>query len=386
MAAYPSKVPTKRRQVPTSLQLHSSVAERWNLLENIQRLLSRFSRATTMQQLRNILSVEGELGEGVYGIVYDAILRAKPVSGCHVAVKSISTKDRPADRRGLLKRLVREEAACAFLNALVLLRVCPNFVIFYKAFLTRNHKKTNLHHYLILMEKADGNLKEWVKTHHSRDLRSFMSCCLQICMAIVSMTSHVDLCHNDLYLKNILFNEIYPTNYTYVCYGRTYTLPACRFIFKVSDFGICSSPTYLDNSTHMEMHDMTPENRHFTGVTDFEFGKHILEYRNVPPFARDLVVFLRSMSYYAAHEACKHWIHAAMFVLNERIRKGYFYNANDIREYVTIIFDGKFLFRNGISSQLFQQSHPDAEVFYVEGDENTKQSMMWNAHDHIVKC
>jgi serine/threonine protein kinase len=373
------------RQVPPSLYLHSSVAERWNLLENIQRILSRFKRATTIQELRGVFSVSGELGKGVYGIVYSALMRVKPVAGSHIAVKSISTKDRPNDRLGLLKRLVREEAACAFLNALVLLRVCPNFVMFYKAFLTRNYKRTNLHHYLILMEKADGNLKQWVDTRAGKTLPAYMSCMLQICMAIVSMASHVDLCHNDLYLKNILYNEIYSTHYTYVCYGRTYTISNCRHLFKISDFGICSSPTYLKNQSHMEMHDMTPEQRHFTGTADFDFSKHILEYNNVPPFARDLIVFLRSMSYYAVHEACKSWNRSAMQVLTNRINDGHFYNAHDIRDFVTIIFDGKFLFRNGISSQLFQQPHPDAEIFYVEGDENTKRSMVWNAHDHIGK-
>ena len=135
--------------------------------------------------------------------------------------------------------------------------------------------------------------------------------CLQVFMAIAAYGTHLNVVHNDLYLKNILFNEIPKTTLVYKFRNQTYILPQCEYLFKVSDFGICSGPTWLRNS-HQEMTQMTKERRTVSSLLDFDFSNHILEYCNVPPHTRDSAILLRSMLHAPGlHPSCRNWLTSA---------------------------------------------------------------------------
>ena len=74
-----------------------------------------------------------------------------------------------------------------------------------------------------------------------------MHALLQVSMSVLAMVTHLDMINNDLYLKNILVNDIEPCTFQYVLGDSTWTIRT-SLLFKVSDFGICSSPLVLNKA------------------------------------------------------------------------------------------------------------------------------------------
>lgn len=362
-----------------------SVNSRWDDHVLIQLMLKKFQRNTRLEELRNILPVCAELGKGVYGVVYEAKIKIREENKSSIAIKSISTLDRPNDREMIFSRMLREEIAYAYLNALVFLRICPNFALVHKSFLSRHQQRNNMYCFLLCMEKSDGNMREWVssKNNYVGEPHIFMSSVFQIFMAIAAYGNYLNLVHNDLYLKNILYNRISKTTLIYHFRKHTYTLSQCEFLFKISDFGICSSPTYLKNN-HQDMVHMSKECRHASSLMDFDFSNHILEYENIPHFARDSVIFLRSLLYMGdVHPTCKKWLYNSLKLLNDlKLHK-----ASDLGDYVNTIFSRDFLQKSGLSPFLFQSRvetvDASTEIFRVDGNEDTKRSMIFLAKDYI---
>lgn len=360
-----------------------TVKDRWDDYLSVQLSLKKYSRDTALGDLRNVLLVSGELGKGVYGVVYEAAVMGRDGVYKKVAVKNITTLDRPKDRETIFARMLREEIAYAYLNALVFLRVSPNFALVHKSFLSRHHRRNDMYCFLLCMEKSDGNLKEWMSKSVAKHPWNFMCCVFQIFMAMVAFALHLNLVHNDLYLKNILYNRISKTNFVYYFKSQKYTLSNCDFLFKISDFGICSSPTYLQNNHH-DMTHMAQEIRQANSVVDFDFSNHILEYENVSPFARDSAVFLRSLINSDIHATCKTWVYNALNILNDWKPA----SPTDLGDFVKAIFTRDFLQRAGLSPNLFSSSSSGAEdataeVFHVDGSEQTKRSMIFMAKDYI---
>ena len=121
---------------------------------------------------------------------------------------------------------------------------------------------------------------------------------------------------------------------------------------------------------------------------DFDFSNHVLEYENIPYFARDAVILLRSLLYMAdVHSTCKIWLFNSLKLLNDwKLSK-----ASDLGDYVNTIFSRDFLQRAGLSPYLFQSRigggletiDASAEIFRVDGNEDTKRSMIFLAKDYI---
>jgi serine/threonine protein kinase len=365
----------------------------------VQLALKRFPRDTMLEELRNVLRVSAELGKGVYGVVYEAtIISPLPPALSitqSIAIKSISTLDQPTSRENVLTKMMREEMAYAYLNALVFLRICPNFALVHKSFLSRHRQQHKMYCYLLTMEKADGNLREWISlkkpdsnTKWVSSPSVFMFAVFQLFVAITAYGTHLNMVHNDLYLKNILYNSIPKTTMIYHFRNRTYTLPNCEFLFKVSDFGICSSPTYLQNE-HRDMVLMTKERRHAPSLVEFDFSNHVLEYGNILPFARDSAILLRSLLYAAdVHSSCRAWLTNSLKLLDDNMP----HTASELGNFVNEIFSKRFLQRAGISPQLFdtrignglETIDASTESFRVEGNADTNRSMMFLACDYIA--
>ena len=191
----------------------SYAQKRWDDHLHVQLALKKFPRGTRLEHLRNVIKVCGELGKGVYGVVYEAKINqlAQGGSGSSIAIKSISTLDRPNDRETIFSRMLREEIAYAYLNALVFLRICPNFALVHKSFLSRHQQRNNMYCFLMCMEKADGNMREWIASKHGyvEESHAIMSAIFQIFMACFSLKCKFG------HFKKSLSSETCLTNYVF---------------------------------------------------------------------------------------------------------------------------------------------------------------------------
>lgn len=370
---------------------NASVQQRWDNHVAVQLSLKRFTRGTKMEDLRGVLRVTKELGKGVYGVVYEATLIGKKVQ--NIAIKSVNTLDDPQNRETVLGKIMREGMAYAYLCALVCMNICPNFALVHRAFLTRHSQHNKMYCYLLVMEKADGNMKEWV--HLQKDINVsnsqkwisephvLMSAVFQIFMAISACSQHINLVHNDLYLKNILYNRISKTTLVYHFRNRTYCLCDCEFLFKISDFGICSSPTHLDNE-HNDMVLMTKVCRRVNSLLDLDFSNHILEYQNVDPYARDSIVFILSLLHSPdMHASCKTWLLNSLKYL-DTIKLN---DVSNLQIFISSIFSKNFLQKSGLSPHLFDPGvggiDISAEHFHVNGNSDTNRDMITMARDNV---
>ena len=357
----------------------SRVSERWNEYLLVQKCLQLYSRKASLEDLRSVIRVAGELGEGVYGVVYEAFVKYGGVD-LPLAVKSVSTLDRPKDREHIFTRMLREEMAYAYLNALVFLKTCPNFILVHKSFLSRHKKRNDMYCFLMSMEKAQGTLRQWICEKYVEEPHQFMYCVLQVLIALVTLARHLHLVHNDLYLKNILYNKITPTQIYYKLGDKTYKIQA-NYLFKLSDFGICSSPTYLTNE-HEDMNHMTSKKRPSSDVCNFDFSNHILEYPNIPSYTRDVAVFLRSLTAVSSlHTSCKIWLDYSLRYLAKCMPN----NPLKLEQFVHVILSENTLRSCNLSPSMFKVSleDPSCEVFNVYGDADTNRAMKFMAKDYL---
>lgn len=364
--------------------VQSNVQQRWNDYILVQLTFKTFPRNVGFAELNKnkTIRVNGELGKGEYGIVYDCNVSCRQEQIRRVAIKIVTTPDNPTKRELTLARMLREEIACAYLNSLVFLRVCPNFVLVHKSFLSRHTKKENIFCFLLSMEKADGNFRQWTKEKAAvfREPFNFMQCMFQIFIAMVVYGTYIDMVHNDLYLKNILYNNIPKTTFVYQFRGRKYYLNRCEVLLKISDLGICSSLQYLKNS-HKDMCNIASTKRHASSLVDYDFAHHVLEYTSIPAFCRDAVTVLRSVGFISyLHPACKAWIGESLALLDARRPD----TAAKLGDYVEAIFHRECLAKCGISPNIFESCGDEADdVFQVDMLEESKRAMIFMTNDYI---
>ena len=398
--------------------MQSNVTERLNQHAEIQAKLRHFSRNTQFTMLETTLQVHRELGKGVYGVVYEVSVLSGRNNGKRLmfAAKSVTACDHPEQRERIFKSLVREEVAYGYLNALVELRVCPGFPLVHKSFLTSHPKRENYFSSLICLERADGTMEEWLHRQTvpsgarpeaiTQASKTIMKGIFQVFMSIVAFAEHLQLVHNDLYLKNILYNaQEQPTALKFRLCNRTFVLDDTSAIFKVSDFGICSSESHLHTS-HLEMSKLAQAPRLAPSLSKYDFGHHILEYTNIPPYARDAAVLLRSLQNGAFRlpTPCSVWLKNATAHLdlcagfsNRRI--GMIHNGTgakvaramtmpgDLTRFVLEIFNEKFLLSSGLPRDIFSQvSGSPEDSFCLDRTEDTKRSMMFIFGDYARRC
>jgi len=115
------------------------------------------------------------------------------------------------------------------LSALVLKDINPHFNIVYKY-----HKNS------LLVESAQGDLKEFLKKRHTFDM--LVNCLQQILVCILSFHKHTELCHNDCYHGNFLFHKLSKPggHIHYKIYGNDVYIKNLGYLWVINDFDLVS--------------------------------------------------------------------------------------------------------------------------------------------------
>lgn len=365
-------------------QVQSSIGLRWTLMHEMEYHLAALPRDAQLGTVKTFVEFSNELGRGEYSIVYAGKVRHHQAPYT-VAVKHMiidTSKRKEGD--GTVDQLLREEMAYSYLNALMQLRISPNFPLLYKTIVRNDQSQCN---YMMIMEVSDYDMSEWLKT--PRRPNDYMSAILQVTMGCVAMIIHLDMVNNDLYPKNILVNEVARAPIAYMLNGRHYFLhDQGGFLFKLADFGICSSPQYLRNSHNMGK-TFFEALAHLGSYETFDYSKHILAYENVPFYARDLLVFYRSLL--NIRDVCKSglpvlWLQRAVQYMDTCARVDLFATAEGLCTYVEKIFSPRFLQNSKLSPRLFGgNTHPpqDAHLYNIQGDDTTHDSIMWMVKEKL---
>lgn len=372
--------------------IQSSVEERWNVMSDLRQILWQKPRDASLSDLREIFQVRGDLGKGVYGKVYDVVLtpELRPQLPYHFALKIVSVADSKSERQDLIMKVMRENQAFGYTNALVFLKICPNFTLVPRAFFTRNKERRRASYFccLIIMERENGSMKAWLELgQHTMNTKLMMSAILQVLMAIAACSKHIKLCHNDLYFNNILYCDIEPTNMVYQMSGHQYYLHHCIYLFKMADFGIASSPDFLDNR-HTDMGHLISDPKIAESMRTFKFKYHILEYKNVQPYARDLAVFLRSLSLVPQMDGhVQTWINESLKTLDRYCEENRMHSHTGPSKFIEEILSPSFLRRSKLSGSIFSipenHDYKNTEIYNIDGPQNTPESLVWLVSDHL---
>lgn len=366
-------------RAPSYEQLQSSTIERWDWLKQVEQYFHALPRDSGYQQISDLVTFMRTLGEGQYSKVYLAVLKEVP-NGFSIALKRmfIDRSREPVLVDKLKVQLLREEIAYCYLNSLVLLNIVPSFPLMYAAFLRRNPTRYT---YTIMMECGDGNMNDWLKLPELTEC-DVLGGIFQVVVACLAMGSHMQIVNNDLYLKNILWNRIVPTQFGYKldnCYWSLH----CHFLLKITDFGICSSPTFLSRD-----HDDNPFFRSLQPIetyTNFDFAKHILQY-DVPPYARDLLPFLYSMQRRCPKHMSrvKKWLTFALKFLQRAAVNGWMDSPEGMTRYVKTVFAPEFLSKYGMNIPLeWLWGEPPTQQFDLAPKASSIRSIKWMARGRL---
>ncbi len=376
--------------------IQTSVSERWDVLAKLRQVLWLKPRDASLSDLRELIEVKGDLGKGVYGKVYKVVLTApfRNVMPHPFALKNVRVNDCKSERHDLITKVMRENQAFGYTNGLVFLRISPNFPLVARAYFTKGskkHRRTSYFCCLLAMEYEHGTFREWLQlSNHLENAREMMHAIFQVIMGIAAYVKHLRLCHNDLYLKNILYSKMESVEFVYKLSGRHYYLKNCRYLFKISDFGISSSPDYLDNR-HTDMSHLGVRKLVTDSLRHIDFTNHILDYKNVQPYARDLVTILRSLSLATRlNESVHSWVNNALVTLDQYCTANRMHYWDGTIQFIDEIFSPAFLSHARLSSTLF--SLPEgripktAEVFNVDGHgshQKIADQLLWLSNDHF---
>jgi hypothetical protein len=203
---------------PTTIRTQTVPALRQRWFHRTRELLQDFREDCSLD---GIITVGREIGHGIAAQVYEGTFVADP------------SLDSVAVRIGFQSIPKRVIDAFQITNRMVLDEVCPNFTLVCGGCST-NHKGVQI------MEQADGTASQLLNS----DLfaPSMVSMVMQMLMAIVAM-SYGEMAHNDLHLKNILYNRIEPDAwFSCSALGTVYSFPSTGFLFKTVDYDLLSSP------------------------------------------------------------------------------------------------------------------------------------------------
>lgn len=308
--------PPKRKYSKVSLArnwkfIQAHPDKRWMILLQIRNILQSYPQQTTFENLRQVMRVKGDLGKGVYGKVYEMKVRSREQSVDYMpytfALKLVQVHNTDKfDRSSTIEKIMREIQAFGYTNGLVYLRICPNFTLAPRTFFAKvvttaqqsgeTKKMRSSFCCMIVMERESGTYKEWLVANGANaPVNEILGHVLQMFMGIAALAKHLEMCHNDLYFKNVLYSTCQPVNIKYILMGSTFYVPNSTLNIKISDFGIATSPKVL-RIGHTELGHLVTKKLALSSFTDFDFSNHILDYANIPPYARDSAVVLRSLS------------------------------------------------------------------------------------------
>jgi hypothetical protein len=146
----------------------------------------------------------------------------------------------------LCNDLVRQHISPSFI--LTFFTGVLNNVVFENPLLTKYNDKSAL---VVVMELADGDLKQWSKTPKKE--REWISVMFQILFGIIAYQTRFSISHNDLHWGNILFKTVKPPHpnsfWRYKYKGNTYLVPIVETVCMITDFGFV---TRINNDNEMK--------------------------------------------------------------------------------------------------------------------------------------
>ena len=138
------------------------------------------------------------------------------------------------------------------IKPIILKGICPNLPLIYNSFVSKKTKlylrKNEESHpsNILLMELADGTLKDYFKTKPIEE--ELYSCLFQIMAGLHAVQHYGQIMNYDIKGSNILYYTVHPGGYwEYTILGNKYYVPNYGKLFVISDFGISRSfsPKYI---------------------------------------------------------------------------------------------------------------------------------------------
>ena len=222
------------------------------------------------------------LGSGKYGKVYI-------VSG--TAVKK---ECKIHNRENSLKQAFREHVIGVIQTLLVAAAYSPHLPIHFDASMYIDRHKSLMGH--MYMEKFGGCLQDTASTFLVGP-SSWISLSFQVLSTLAILADMLQLTHNDLYPRNILIKEC-PQNKVvrYNITGLTYVV-RWEFLAVITDFGIASSSEIMGKRSAPEVAQSLEEQQVPKKFGDIRSRKHILQYKELPVFSRDIYTYLKWVKY-----------------------------------------------------------------------------------------
>ena len=239
-------------------------------------------------ELKNDLGKDDKelIGSGKYGSVYrsqEGIVKKEIRARCN--------------DRGL-KGPYREKIVAILQSLLVLQRVNPHFPLHYGFEYVADPKQFKMD-MSYLIEEFDMSLDSCKPNALSDSSKlTWVIVVFQILSAILTYSSVFGICHNDLYPRNILIKQIpSPEMFSYRIYGLHYQFRS-DFILSITDFGLCGSDILKNKKCNPEITTtLKGEELPELGFHSLRSAKHVLHYKDLPVFSRDLYTFLKYFIY-----------------------------------------------------------------------------------------
>lgn len=209
---------------------------------------------------------------------------------------------------------------------------------------------------IFVMEFIDNTMLTWVQRSHS--VQQWFSCAFQVCAALISLQSYFGLVQNDLYLKNIMYNQVKEDVVYHYDMGEDanrkkvlYKVPLYGYLFKVIDFGLS---TNVKHAPHCEDIGMTAKNGTCT------------------PHNRDFIEFFNTLARISNRlpPSFADWVRLA----RDRFRQ----NLDKVKDVVTIcnyLFSDVVLKKYGCPVTFATTEEP-SDVFYLQASKSRRKSVI----------
>jgi len=201
-----------------------------------------------------------------------------------------------ADDEDLVEAAEQESQVLTKVHQMVMEDVCP----FFPLQITEFHGNVTRQFF---MEYSPWNVRIFLKQTHS--LGRLISLLHQQLVGIVCLNSILGICHNDNYSSNNLVDEVDPCMYRFQYDGKVLEWYNYETLVKITDFGMASGKSFLKLESSTLSHEYYNTDKlvrccknDFQDLTSF--GRlsrhHILEFENVPAYARDIIATLDSFN------------------------------------------------------------------------------------------
>ncbi len=241
----------------------------------------------------------GRLGSGNYGTVYSC------------SDGSVVKQLRPRRSGASAALAYREHVVSLLQSALVLQALTPHLPLHYgfdSEALPLGRLELRLY-----QEAFDCSLDAAPAALLAKDA-DWLALLFQLMSAVVCVARLLDLCHNDVYPRNVLLRCGRPgapgRRLRYHHFGADHEL-AWHSLAALTDFGVCSSPL-LASPDGPEVRRPRADLGGVPFGDQAPRGKHVLAYRDLPPFSRDPYMLFKWARFPckglpAAPEAARAW-------------------------------------------------------------------------------